>query len=280
VRTIWNGTLAFGLLGIPVGLATAKEDGGVGFKTLHRPCAKPIKQQKVCPEHGPIEDGKELVKGWELAPGQFVLVEDDELAAIAPEGADRTIRIEGFVEDGSIDPLLVERAYYLAPSEAPIGRRPYILLRRLLEQHNVAAIGRFTAWGSEHICSIRPLGTDSPALVLQVLTFPEDVRSPAAIDDALIDTDVEERELKLGRQLVRRLTVTLDELNLTSGHRERIQALLEDKVAGRKIVATSTDGDAEPALPPADLAAALRKSIKAAAPAVEAKKPGRRTRTG
>src|SRR5438067_215748 len=183
MRTIWNGSLSFGLVTIPVGLAPATAPkaraSDVSFRTLHRECMTPIKQKRWCPVHDREVSNDEIVKGWEVSKGQFVIVEDADLEAIAEHDTSRAIAISRFVPQDEVDPLFFDRTYYLAPSSAEAQRRPYVLLLRAMNETGMAAIGRMVIRGNENFCLIRPKGD---ALVLETLFLAEDVRSQAEID--------------------------------------------------------------------------------------------------
>src|SRR4051812_40937819 len=120
MRTTWNGSISFGLVNIPVGLAPATaasaRQSDVSFRLLHRECGTPIKQQRWCPVHERVVEGDELVRGWEVSKGQFVVVEDAELEAIEHHDTSRSIGIERFVPAGDVDPLYFDRTYYLVPA--------------------------------------------------------------------------------------------------------------------------------------------------------------------
>ena len=120
MRTIWNGSINFGLVNIPIGLAVAQQRKDVSFRTLHRECGTPIKQKRWCPVHERDVEADELVKGWEFAKGQFVLVEESDLEAVALTRS-QSIDIKRFVSLDDVDPIYFDRAYYLSPSE---GSRP------------------------------------------------------------------------------------------------------------------------------------------------------------
>ena len=162
MRTIWNGSINFGLVNIPIGLAVAQQRKDVSFRTLHRECGTPIKQKRWCPVHERDVEADELVKGWEFAKGQFVLVEESDLEAVALTRS-QSIDIKRFVSLDDVDPIYFDRAYYLSPSDAAAQRRPYVLLLRAMQEANVAAIGKFVLWGKENLCLIRPLGDGAGA---------------------------------------------------------------------------------------------------------------------
>ena len=123
MRTTWNGSLSFGLVTIPVGLAPATKSAArqsdVSFRLLHRECLTPIKQKRWCPKHDREVTQDELVRGWEVAKGQFVVVEDEELEAIERSDDSRAIEISRFVDLDEVDPVWFDRTYFLVPASAP-----------------------------------------------------------------------------------------------------------------------------------------------------------------
>ena len=137
MRTIWNGSINFGLVNIPVGLALATapkaRSSDVSFRTLHRECKTPIRQKRWCPVHEREVGPDEIVKGWEVAKGEFVIVEDADLEAIQDADDSRAIEISRFVPLDEVDPVFFDRTYYLAPASAPAQRRPYVLLLEALK---------------------------------------------------------------------------------------------------------------------------------------------------
>jgi DNA end-binding protein Ku len=272
VRTIWNGSLSFGLVTIPVGLAVAQQRQDVSFRTLHRECGTPIKQKRWCPFHEREVDADELVKGWEFAKGQYVIVEDSDLEAVALKRS-RSIELLRFVPLDQVDPLYYDRAYYLAPAADDVGRRPYALLVKALEETAMAAVGKFVLWGKENLSLVRPLDS---ALVLELLYYAEDIRPANEIIDAVEATDVTEAELAMARQLVESLAGGFDPSDYRNEYRNELKAMLEAKLAGREVVAPEPVPEAAP---PVDLVAALKQSIaQAKGEKPPAKRPSTRRR--
>jgi DNA end-binding protein Ku len=274
MRTIWNGSINFGLVNIPIGLAVAQQRKDVSFRTLHRECGTPIKQKRWCPFHERDVEADELVKGWEFAKGQFVMVEESDLEAVALQRS-QSIDIDRFVSLDDVDPIYFERTYYLAPADAPAQRRPYVLLLRAMQEGNVAAIGKFVLWGKENLCLIRPLGD---ALALETLFFAEDVRPRGEIDDAVDETEVNDPELEMARQLVASLVGDFEPEEFENEYRRDLRAMLEAKLAGQEITAP----EPAPAAPVVDLMDALKQSVaqaqKQKGKAGAAKAPARRKR--
>lgn len=256
MRTIWNGSLAFGLVTIPVGLAVAQQRREISFKTLHRECGTPIRQKRYCPTHERDVEADELVKGWEFARGQFVVVEEADLEAMAL-GRSRSIELMRFVRLAEVDPIYFDRAYYLAPAPDPVQRRPYVLLLRTMQETGMAAVGRFVLWGKENLCLVR---AREETLVLELLYFAEDVRSAAEIAEAVEATDVKDGELAVARQLVESLVGPFVAEDYANEHREAIRAMLEAKLGGEQVVVAPGP---TPDAPVVDLMDALRQSLAA-----------------
>jgi DNA end-binding protein Ku len=261
MRTTWNGSLSFGLVSIPVGLAPATKPAArqsdVSFRLLHRECMTPIKQKRWCPTHDREVGPDELVKGWEVTKGQFVLVEESDLEALERSDDSRSIDITQFVRLEEVDPIYFDRTYFLAPGSAPAARRPYVLLLEAMKETGVAALGRFVRAGRESLCLVRARGD---ALVLETLFLAEDVYSQAEIDEAVADADVKDVELQLARQVIDSLEAPFAPEALVSEYRRDLRKLLEAKVSGQEI----TLPEPEPEAPVVDLMEALRASVAAA----------------
>jgi len=260
MRTTWNGSLSFGLVTIPVGLAPATAPkaraSDVTFRTLHRECKTPIKQKRWCPVHDREVPNEELVKGWEVSKGQFVIVEDADLEAIAQRDTSRAIEISRFVPLDEIDPLFFDRTYFLAPSSAEAQRKPYVLLLNAMKETGMGALGRMVIRGNENLVLVRPKGE---ALVLETLFLAEDVRSQAEIDEAVEGIEVSEPELELARQLIDSLVGEWEPADLESEYRHNLREMLEAKLAGEEITVPEPVAEA----PVVDLMEALRKSVAA-----------------
>lgn len=271
MRSIWNGSLSFGLVTIPVGLAVAQQRQDVSFRTLHRECGTPIKQKRFCPLHEREVEADELVKGWEFAKGQFVLVEEADLESVAVQRS-RSIELLKFVELADVDPVFFDRAYYLAPADDDVARRPYVLLLEALRETGTAAVGRFVLWGRENLCLVRP---SEGALVLETLYFAEDVRSSDEIRDAVDGIEVKDDELAVARQLVESLAGEFKPDEFVNEHRAQIRAMLEAKQSGEEIVVAD---EIEQPAPVIDIMDALKESLaRAKKDSTAAKKSARKT---
>jgi DNA end-binding protein Ku len=253
MRTIWNGSISFGLVNIPIGLAVATQRQDFAFRTLHRECGTPIKQKRFCPVHERDVGPDELVKGWEVTKGEFVLVEEEDLEAVALQRSN-SIEILRFVKLDEVDPVFFDRTYYLAPASADAQRRPYVLLLRAMEDTGMAAIGKFVLWGKENLCLIRP---HADALALETLFFAEDVRAKRDIEEAVAESDVKKAELDLARQVIESISGEFDPEEFRNEYRDDLRQMLEAKLAGQEIARP----EPAPVTPVVDLMEALKQSV-------------------
>jgi DNA end-binding protein Ku len=253
MRTIWNGSISFGLVNIPIGLALATQRSDIAFRTLHRECGTPIKQKRYCPFHERDVEADELVKGWEVAKGEYVIVEEADLEAVALQRS-QSIEILRFVALEEVDPVYFDRTYYLAPASASAARRPYVLLLRAMNETGMAAIGKFVLWGKENLCLIRAHGD---TLALETLFFAEDVRSRAEIEEAVAETDVKKTELELAKQVIASLVGEFEPEEFENEYRRDLRAMLEAKLAGQEV----SRPEPVPETPVVDLMEALKRSV-------------------
>jgi DNA end-binding protein Ku len=258
MRVSWNGSISFGLVNIQVGLAAATKPvaraSDVSFRMLHRECRTPIKQKRWCPVHDREVGPDEIVKGWEVAKGEFVLVEEADLEAIAQLDTSKSIEITSFVPLEEVDPVFFDRTYYLVPSATAAQRRPYVLLLRAMQETGMAGVGRFVRTGQEHVCLVRAKGE---ALALETLFLAEDVTSQAELEEAVEGVEVKDAELGLARQVIASMAGEFDAAELVSDYRGQLRAMLEAKLAGEEVARP----EPTPETPVVDLMEALRRSV-------------------
>ena len=259
MRTTWNGSISFGLVNIAIGLAPATKPAArqsdVAFRMLHRECMTPIKQKRWCPHHDREVLPDEIVKGWEVSKGEFVVVEDADLEAIERDSTSRAIDITGFVPQDTVDAIYFDRTYFLVPASNAPSRRPYALLLQAMREAEVAALGRFVLAGKEKLCLIRVHGD---ALVLETMFLAEDVYSQGEIDEAVAGIDAKEPEVALARQIIDSLITEFRPADqLVSEYREDLRALLEAKLKGQEIARPEPVEET----PVIDLMDALRRSV-------------------
>jgi DNA end-binding protein Ku len=272
MRTTWNGSISFGLVNIPIGLAPATKPAArqsdVSFRLLHRECKTPIKQKRWCPIHDREVGPDEIVKGWEVSKGEFVIVEEADLEALERDSTSRAIDITGFVPEDTVDPIYFDRTYFLVPAAAVAARRPYVLLQHAMQETGMAALGRFVLAGKEKLCLIRPQGE---ALALETMYLAEDVYSHAEIDESVAEAEVKDAEVELARQIIDSLVTEFKPAEqLKSDYRDDLRELLEAKLKGQEI---SRPEPVEEEAPAVDLMEALRRSVEEARTRKESESP-------
>ena len=274
MRTIWNGSINFGLVNIPIGLAVAQQRKDTSFRTLHRRCGTPIRQKRWCPFHERDVEADELVKGWEFTKGQFVVVEEEDLEG--GRGSEVAVDRHPPLRPGRAGrPDLLRPGLLPLPGERGGAAPPYVLLLRAMQQEQVAAVGKFVLWGKENLCLIRPLGA---SLALETLYFAEDIRARDEIDEAVGEIEPSKAELDMALQLLQSLVGEFDPEEYENEHRNDLRAMLEAKLEGKEIKAPEPVEKA----PVIDLMEALKQSVAQAQgeekePAAK-KKPAARTR--
>lgn len=261
MRSIWKGYISFGLVTIPVAIGLAQQRKDVSFRTLSRANMVPVKQKRWDPVSDTEVGPDDVVKGYEVAKGQYVTVDEDELARFSVN-QERTIQILEFVALDEVDPVFFEKAYWIEPQER--AERPYALLGEAMRRAGRGAIGRFVLSTKEHLVLIRP--SPEGALILQTLFYAEDLRrsEEREIADRVKGVEVREEELAMAEQLIGGLTKPFAADEHTNATRRALVDYLEAKAAG----ATPVVAAEEPApAPVVDLMAALKASLAAAAAA-------------
>jgi DNA end-binding protein Ku len=251
-RPIWTGAISFGLVSVPVKLFAAVRHKDLRFHQLHAADGVRIVQRRVCPEDGQEVAFEDLVKGYEVAPGRYVVIQPDELEALDPQ-ASHTVDIEDFVALEQIDPLYFDSSYYLVPDQA--GAKAYRLLLDAISAAGKVGIGKVVMRNRQYLCALRPLGG---ALVLTTMNFADEVQSAESLE-GLPGPEVvaSEREIKMATQLIEALDGDWDPTRYQDTHRERVMELINAKVAGEEVVV----GTAASVAPVIDLMAALEASL-------------------
>ncbi len=258
-RAIWTGAITFGLVSIPVGVFAATEDHTVHFHQFQRGTSDRVRNQRVNERTGEQVEYGEIVKGTEVDDGEYVVVEQEELDAIAP-GRSESLEISDFVDLDEIDPLYFQRTYWLAPTkDANAG--PYALLLQAMTETHRAGIGAFVMRGKQYLAAIRP---DRDVLAMETLYFADEVRDPRAELDNLPEPrrgGRDDRELDMATQLIESMSGPWKPEQYHDSYRERVEQLIEDKRQGREVVA-----EAAPPEPTgmSDLLDALQRSVDAA----------------
>jgi DNA end-binding protein Ku len=253
-RSIWSGSLAFGLVNVPVSLYSATESKDVHFHQFQRETNKRVRNMRVVEGTDTEVAFDDIVKGYELAKGKYVMLTPEELATADP-GRSRTIDIEDFVSLSDIDPVLFEKSYYLAPGRTAGADKPYALLLKAMHDAGKVAIARFVMRDKQYLAAIRPL---DHVLVLETLYFDDEVRDPKDIPGVPVKVSLSERELEIADRLIDSLTTEWDPAKYSDTHREKVLALIRKKGKGQEIDTSEPEEETAEVL---DLMAALEASL-------------------
>jgi DNA end-binding protein Ku len=255
-RSMWKGAIQFGLVTIPVKLYLATESKGVSFNMLHADCHGRIQMKTYCPTDDVYIERGDTVRGYEVAPSQYVVITDDDLASV-PLKTVHSIEIEQFVPIASDAETtrFIKQAYYLEPD--PVARKAFYLLKQTLAERGLRAIAKIVLRDREQLASIDPY---SSTMLLSTLHWPDEIRSVGdlALPEAEIEIKPAEREM--ARQLIDAMTGEFDATAHRDEYREALLGLIEAKANGAEIAAPA----AAPAAPVSDLMAALEASVAAA----------------
>jgi DNA end-binding protein Ku len=276
-RTIWKGALSFGLVNIPVGVYPATSDKSIHFNQFEKGTSDRIRYKKVNERTGDEVPNDDIARGFDLGGGEYVILTDEELESAEPKKS-RQIDISDFVNQADIDPVFFRSSYYLAP-EGPGADKAYSLLRRAMADSDRIGIATMVMRNKEYLVAIRP---EDDALAMHTMYFSDEVRSPGNELPELPDVgDVSDRELSMAELLIESMESDWDPERYHDTHRQKVEALIEEKRQGHEIVIQE---QAEPAAKVVDLMEALNASIKAAAkPGAKAscaEAPAKRTTAG
>jgi DNA end-binding protein Ku len=255
---MWSGSISFGLVNIPVKLFNAVSRKSVSFNQIDSRSGSRIKYQKVSAADGSEVPNDAIVKGYELPSGEYVLINDDELASLDPE-AGRTIDIEEFVDLADIDPIFYDSAYYLAPDKATV--KPYALLAEAMERSQKVGIARFVMRSKQYLAAIRP---KDGKLLLSTMVYADEVNPAEEIGEleSVDNVKVNDKEVAMAEQLIESLSAEFDPSRFEDTHRNRVLDLIEAKASGATEIFTAPEPVAADKV--IDLMAALEASVAAA----------------
>lgn len=252
MRPIWKGAISFGMVTIPVKLYSAIEQHDVRFRLLHRDDNAPIEEKRFCTADGREVAWEDLVRGYEVAKGEYVILDPEEIDAAKPESS-TTIDIGDFVEATEIDPVYFEKSYFLEPGEG--GAKAFSLLKAALEETERVAIARVTIRTRERLATLRAYdGT----LILETMFWPDEIRSTKILDLPAGDEGrVRDKELQMARTLVENLADRFRPEAYTDTYRTALEKLIEQKARGE----TRNARRRKPEPKVIDLMEALRASV-------------------
>jgi DNA end-binding protein Ku len=231
----WRGFIRLSLVSVPVRAYTAFVTGGgeIHFNQLHAECHSRIQYKKTCPIHGEVSNDQ-IVSGFQYAKDQYVVVDPDELDKLRTED-EKAVNITAFVSPDTVDPIyLTGSTYYLVP-DAPVGQRPYAVLRQAMIEENRYAVAQVVIHGKEHTVLLRPIGN---VLAMSALSYEKQVTKPSAFDELAPSAQPSPEELDLTKTLIRASTAAdFDFAAYKDVYTEKLTKVIEAKVAGEEIVA-------------------------------------------
>ena len=253
MRALWNGSISFGLINIPVRLysgATSRE--GIDLDMLHRADHAPIRYARICRKDGDEIPWDDIVKGYEYRDGDYIVLSQKELESLDAKRT-QTIDIQQFLEETAIDVRYFEKPYYLEVVKG--GEKAYALLRMALEKSGKVALAKFVLHEREHIAIIKPVGR---ALVLEQMRFPSDLREPGELNFPT-DREVTEKEAEMALKLVRQETKPFIPEDLRDTYTEELEEMIKAKTKGKKPAKVTKAPEHTSAK---DLMSALKASLK------------------
>jgi DNA end-binding protein Ku len=255
-RAIWTGSLSFGLVNVPVGLFSATDDKAIHFNQFQAGTPDRIRQKRVNERTGEEVEYADVVKGYDLGGGEYVIVTPEELESVEP-GRSRTIEITDFVDLDAIDPIYYKSTYYLGP-QGDQAVRPYALLREAMAESNKVAVASLVLRTKEHLVTIRP--TES-VLALETMYFADEIRDPVKEIPGVAEVEFSNRELSTAKLLIESMVTDWDPEIYEDEYRKRVEALIDEKRQGKVIVTERPETQPTKVV---DLMEALQASVEAA----------------
>ncbi len=249
-RSIWNGTITFGLVNVPIKLHTATESKTVHFHEVHVSDGARLEHKRLCSKEGKEVPFKQIVKGYEVSEGKFVVLEKDEIKAAAGARG-KVIELEDFVPEGSIDPIFFEKTYYVGARD---DTEAYRVFRAALERAGRVGIGRFTFHDREYLAAVRAL---DGVLALHTMRFHDEVVEAGDLDVDSPGKGPSKREVEMAGQLVESLHRKFDPTDYEDTYREAVLELIERKAKGEELEPPEPEEEEQPD----DLMAALQASL-------------------
>lgn len=268
-RPYWSGQIRLALVSIPVEIFAATKPGAqLKFNQIHKPSGKRIAYEKVVPGVGPV-NRDDIIKGYQIAKGEYVLLEDREIEAVKLESK-RTLELVQFVDADEIDPLYFEKPYYVAPKDQ-LAEEAFVVLREALRKAKKIALGQLSVRGSEKLVAIKPCGK---GLLMETLRYADEVRAGRAFFSEIDDMTPDDELLDLATTLIDKRTAPFDASEFENRYVDALRALIDRKAKSKtgKAIIEDTDEPSGRGSNVVDLMAALKKSVGTTG-AAPAKKP-------
>ncbi|MDD2619555.1 MAG: Ku protein [Syntrophomonadaceae bacterium] len=255
MKTLWKGAVSFGLVNIPVSMYTATQSKDLKFNYLHGKCMSPIKYQKYCPRCDKEINSDEIVRGYEYAKGNYVVINEEDLERIPHENT-KTIDILDFVSLSQVDPVYFDKTYYLEPS--PGGEKAYALIVEAMKKTKKIAIAKVLIRSKESLAALR---VKDGYLLMETIFYPDEIRSPASLGSGIDRSKLHDNELKMAVSLIENLSTDFEPASYQDNYRQALWQIIEAKISGQEIVAPEPIAATGKVV---DLMEALKASVKLA----------------
>ena len=268
-RAYWQGQIRLALVSIPVEIYSASKSGAkIRFNQIHEPSGKRISYEKVVPGVGPV-DRDDIIRGYEVSKGNYVLLEDEEIEAVKIESK-RTLELVQFVDSCEIDPLYFEKPYYVAPQDE-LAEEAFVVLREALRKAKKVALGQLSVRGSEKLVAIKPCGK---GLLLETLRYSDEVRAGQSFFDGIEEAKPKKELLDLASTLIEQKSAPFDASEFEDRYADALRKLIDkkSKSKSKKTIIEDVDDPESSGGNVIDLMAALKKSVGEEKPKKAAKR--------
>lgn len=268
-RAYWQGQIRLALVSIPVEIYSASKSGAkIRFNQIHEPSGKRISYEKVVPGVGPV-DRDDIIRGYEVSKGNYVLLEDEEIEAVKIESK-RTLELVQFVDSCEIDPLYFDKPYYVAPQDE-LAEEAFVVLREALRKAKKVALGQLSVRGSEKLVAIKPCGK---GLLLETLRYADEVRAGQSFFDDIEEAKPKKELLDLASTLIEQKSAPFDASEFEDRYADALRKLIDkkSKSKSKKTIIEDVDDPESSGGNVIDLMAALKKSVGEEKPKKAAKR--------
>ncbi len=273
-RAYWQGQIRLALVSIPVEIYSAVKSGAsVSFRQIHEPTGKPIKYEKVAEGVGPV-DPDDIMKGYQIEKGEYVLLDQDEIDAVKLESK-KTLELTQFVDAGDIDVLYYEKPYFVVPAD-DLAEEAFIVLREALKRTKKVGLGQLAMRGREYVVSLKPCGR---GMVLETLRYADEVNRAQGYFRDIPDEKPDAELLELAEALIEKKSGAFEPKEFHDRYVDALKDLIERKrkqKGNRKIIEEKDDGGGRSASNVVDLMAALKKSMEKSSGTATAKAPAKK----
>ena len=255
MKVLWKGAISFGLVNIPISMYVATENKDIKFNYLHKECMSPIKYQKFCPRCEKEVNSDEIVRGYEYQKGSYVVINPEDFERIPQENT-KTVDILDFVSLAQVDPIYFDKTYYLEPAAG--GEKAYSLIVEAMQKTSKIAIAKIFIRTKQSLAAIR---VKDNVLVMETIFYPDEIRSPASLNQGLDPAKLHDNEVKMAVSLIENLSIDFDPSRYQDDYRQALGEIIQARIAGQEIVTPTPTAEKGNVV---DLMEALKASVKLA----------------